>query len=122
MSVSDDIRDLRNQVNSLSTTVAGGLEQYKVIATQQQKLLDKLTRIVLDGNGNDSLLTEVAVIKEQLKRGVKTFTEIKLKQDAIKKKMDEKHSEEVKGKWKLIIAVATGIFGIGSAIVLALLK
>jgi hypothetical protein len=93
--ISEDIRDLRIQVNKLSVTVAGGLEQFKVIAQQQQKLLDKLTRVVLDGNGGDSLLTEIALIKENVDRIVKVST--------------EREAINLKGVWAMRVAVLTSL-------------
>lgn len=122
MAAAEDIRDLRKQILDLSITVAGGLEQFNQIAKQQQKLLDKLTKVTLDGNGSDSLLTEVAVIKERLERGAKTFAEIKTKQNKIEAKVNKKSSEETKGKWQLRIAIATGILGLATAAAVALLK
>ena len=116
MSMADDIRDLRNQVFELSNTVAGGLENFRTIAQHHQKLLDKLTKITLDGNGGDSLLTEVKVIKDQLTHGVKSFSIINERIDKLEKKINEKTIAETTGKWKVIAALITGLLALGAAI------
>lgn len=75
----------------------------------QARELSGLARIMRDGNGRPSLLERMALVERALTLTTEGFAEIR-------KALEARNAEEMKGKWALMVTIASALIAAGSAI------
>ena len=110
----EELRELRGELNELSRLVAEGFATNSALEQNRQRVMDKLVKTVLDGNGGNSLLTENALLKREVRDLREAFEQHKQKQAA-------RALEDRKGSWAVIVAVISGVCGLLAAAIQFLL-
>lgn len=106
--------------NNLKLMVSSGMAEGATVNDQHEKLLEKLTRAVLDGgNGSDSLLTKTRLSEEDRKslweelRRLQKINELRAEDEKESKKESRSH------QIALVVAVIGGLCGIVAAAIMA---
>lgn len=81
----------------------------------QSKEMENLVRLLRGNNGSDGLQTRTALLEKAVSTTAEGFKELREMLEAMA-------SENVKGRWTVVVGVMTGLIGLVGIIVAALLK
>lgn len=81
----------------------------------QARELASLTRILRDGNGRPSLLERMVLVERAISLTAEGFAEVR-------KALDARAQEEVKGKWQLTMTIGSALLAAVSAIAAAIIS